>query len=171
MPALWRQAQSCSTGALLLLHQWFFLFGNINMKYVEEETILWSWDGFLRPSSEGSPDEMTYVYSLASQSTFSLLVFCIFFCPNPKKNTSSPWHESWDSSFYIGILILLGETKKAKWQAQLDDGLVEFSSISSLATVDELMAGFLKLAHGAHTEDQEGFEKNPGGTKTGDRNG
>ena len=39
-------------------------------------------------------------------------------------------------------------------QAQLDDGLVEFSSISSDASVDQLMAGFLKLAHGAHTEDQ-----------------
>ena len=57
---------------------------------------------------------------------------------------------------------MFGEPKnssKAKWQAQLDDGLVEFSSISSLATVDELMAGFLKLAHGAHTEDQEGIKK------------
>ncbi len=41
-------------------------------------------------------------------------------------------------------------------QAQLDDGLVEFSSISSTASVDQLMAGFLKLAHGAHTEDQDG---------------
>ena len=40
-------------------------------------------------------------------------------------------------------------------QAQLDDGLVEFSSISSDASVDQLRAGFLKLAHGAHTEDQE----------------
>lgn len=59
---------------------------------------------------------------------------------------------------------MVGEPKKKQslLQAQLDDGLVEFSSISSLATVDELMAGFLKLAHGAHTEDQEGFEKNPG---------
>ena len=52
-------------------------------------------------------------------------------------------------------------------QAQLDDGLVEFSSISSLATVDELMAGFLKLAHGAHTEDQEGTVKKPGKQKRG----
>lgn len=63
---------------------------------------------------------------------------------------------------------MFGETKKAAFcKAQLDDGLVEFSSISSLATVDELMAGFLKLAHGAHTEDQEGFEKNPGEQKRG----
>ena len=78
-----------------------------------------------------------------------------------------------DSSVFIGILILFGEPKKKQpsKQAQLDDGLVEFSSISSLATVDELMAGFLKLAHGAHTEDQEGFEKNPGKQKRGDRNG
>lgn len=44
-------------------------------------------------------------------------------------------------------------------QAQLDDGLMEFSSISADASVDQLMAGFLKLAHGAHTEDQDWAER------------
>ena len=57
------------------------------MKYVEEETILWSWDGFLRPSSEGSPDEMTYVYSSCIPIYIQpSCVFLYFFCPNPQKN-------------------------------------------------------------------------------------
>jgi hypothetical protein len=56
--------------------------------------------------------------------------------------------------FYRNSLAVQSRTLEPG-QAQLDDGLVEFSSISSDASVDQLMAGFLKLAHGAHTEDQE----------------
>jgi len=58
----------------------------------------------------------------------------------------------------VGLCQHFDDKLRAVPQAQLDDGLVEFSSISSLATVDELMAGFLKLAHGAHTEDQAIWE-------------
>jgi len=40
-------------------------------------------------------------------------------------------------------------------QAQLDDGLAEFSVLSSGATVDQTFAGFLKLPNGAHTGDKD----------------
>lgn len=58
----------------------------------------------------------------------------------------------------VGLCQHFDDKLRAVPQAQLDDGLVEFSSISSDASVDQLMAGFLKLAHGAHTEDQAIWE-------------
>ncbi|CAK9108038.1 unnamed protein product [Durusdinium trenchii] len=54
----------------------------------------------------------------------------------------------------IGLCQHFDDKLRAVPQAQLDDGLLEFSTISSDASVDQLMAGFLKLAHGAHTEDE-----------------
>lgn len=59
----------------------------------------------------------------------------------------------------IGLCQHFDDKLRAVPQAQLDDGLMEFSSISSAASVDELMAGFLKLAHGSHTEDKAGVSE------------
>ncbi|CAE8603411.1 unnamed protein product [Polarella glacialis] len=53
----------------------------------------------------------------------------------------------------IGLSQHFEDKMRAAPNAQLDDGLAEFGIIPASATVDELLAGFLQLAHGAHTHD------------------
>eukprot|EP00928_Gymnodinium_smaydae_P072755 TRINITY_DN56051_c0_g1_i1.p1 TRINITY_DN56051_c0_g1~~TRINITY_DN56051_c0_g1_i1.p1 ORF type:complete len:955 (-),score=189.30 TRINITY_DN56051_c0_g1_i1:43-2907(-) len=58
----------------------------------------------------------------------------------------------------VGLSQHYSDTIRAVPQAQLDDGLAEFSFSEAGATVDELLAGFLKLGSGAHLGDTEAWD-------------
>eukprot|EP00439_Symbiodinium_sp_Y106_P078055 s1237_g16.t2 len=55
----------------------------------------------------------------------------------------------------VGLAQHFSDKLRSVPQAQLDDGLAEFSVLASGATVDQTVAGFLQLPNGAHTGNKD----------------